>query len=912
MSQAPAAAEQKRLLDHRHGRRDWKRWGPYVSERAWGTVREDYSPDGSAWTYFTHDMARSKACRWGEDALAGWCDDRQILCFGLALWNENDPILKERLFGLSGPEGNHGEDVKELYFYLDATPTHSYMKFLYKYPQAEFPYDRLVQVNASRKGDLPEYEIIDTGIFDGSRYFDVFVEYAKAGPEETLVRITAFNRGPEEAVLHLIPQLWFRNTWAWGPVRGKEPLIELHSRNSHGTQLLCTHETLGRRFFSADGSPAALFTDNETNTQRLYNIPNPKAFVKDAFHNHIVHESPDVVNPLHKGTKAGLHYRFVIPPGQSSQVRLVLSDRDSSRPFSRFGACFERRIAEADVFYAGVQHPALTAQERLVQRQAFAGMLWSKQFYYYDVYAWLHGDNPEFPPPAQRLHGRNSDWASLFAADVMSMPDKWEYPWFAAWDLAFHVIPLAMIDVDFAKQQIELLVSEQLMHPNGQIPAYEWEFSDVNPPVQAWAVWRVYNMDKHAHGEKGDRAFLERCYHKLLMNFIWWVNRKDREGHNIFQGGFLGLDNIAVFDRSQPLPGGGHLEQADATGWMGLFCLNLMAIGLELAQEDRVYEHVGIKFFEHFMAISAAINETDGRGVNLWNDKDGWYYDVVHAVDDHDRPARQLAVRSLVGLVPLFAAQVLEHSWFDKLPNFKARYDWLMENRPELSSGIACIWTPDGHRCLLSIVNYDRLRTILRRTLDETEFLSPYGIRSLSRYHQDRPYVLASGPWQWTVCYEPAESSSRLFGGNSNWRGPVWFPTGFMLITALRVYDRFYEENFTLECPTGSGRMMTLNQIALEIGRRMCALFLPDRDGNRPMYTCPLMRNDPYFRDCLLFYECFNGDTGQGLGAIHQTGWTGLVAKLLDQQAVARSRVFPAITAVAKKSPVASQWAADK
>ena len=882
-------AEHKRLAEDRTGRKPWKRWGPYISERAWGTVREDYSADGSAWTFLTHDQTRSKACRWGEDGLAGLCDDQQILCFSLALWNREDPILKERLFGLSGPEGNHGEDVKELYYYLDSTPTHSYMKYLYKYPQAAFPYQQLVETNAARSSLDPEYELLDTGVFDQSRYFDVFVEYAKAGPEEIHIRITAHNRGPQAAVIHLIPQIWFRNTWAWGGVRTAEPRIEEMTVTNRHVEFVC-HDLAGAaRFLYAQGTPARLFTDNETNSQRLYGIQNPKAYVKDAFHEHIVHDRPGVLNPLNRGTKAALHYSFEIAPRSAEQVHLVLSDRRMARPFASFEPTFQRRIAEADEFYDSVHHPSLSPEERRIQRQAFAGLMWSKQFYYYDVSTWLHGDNPASPPPAQRLQGRNSNWGNMAVKDVMSMPDKWEYPWFAAWDLAFHTIPLAMIDIDLAKQQLELLVSEKLMHPNGQIPAYEWEFSDVNPPVQAWAVWRVYNMDKHTHGEKGDRAFLERCYHKLLLNFTWWVNRKDSDGRNIFQGGFLGLDNVSVFDRSQPLPRGGQLEQADATGWMALFCLNLMAIGLELAQDDQVYEHLGIKFFEHFMAISSAINEEIVPGLRMWNEQDGWYYDVIHHREGHKQRGQQLAVRSLVGLVPLFAAQVLDHTWFEKLPNFKARYEWLLMNRPELAQGMACVWTPDGTRCLLSIVNYDRLQTILRRVLDETEFLSPYGLRSLSRYHLDHPYQLESGQEQWTVRYEPAESVERLFGGNSNWRGPVWFNTAFMLVTALRVYDRFYGEMLQLECPTGSGRMMTLNQIAMEIDRRLCSLFLPDSQGRRPIYTRDILQRDPHFRDHLLFHEYFNGDTGAGLGASHHTGWTALLAKLLDQQAVART-----------------------
>jgi hypothetical protein len=888
-SSGQVTAEHKRLLEHRAGAKDWKRWGPYVAERAWGTVREDYSADGSAWEFLPHDAARSKAYRWNEDGLAGICDDRQILCFALGLWNGRDAILKERLFGLTGPEGNHGEDVKELYYYLDSTPTHAYMKFLYKYPQAEFPYAELCGQGARRGTDEPEYEILDTGVFDGGRYFDVFVEYAKAGPEDLMIRITAHNRGPEAAVLHVLPQLWFRNTWGWTEPRGEEPTITRNGGEASEICLVASHETLGTRYLYAAHGPEVLFTDNESNCPRLYNVVGPKLHCKDAFHEAIVDGKRGALSPQPRGTKAGLHYRFDIPPGASRSVELRLCNEPHAKAFSTHGQYLSVRRREADRFYEAIQGPEMTEEERRVQRQAFAGMLWSKQYYEYDVRAWLRGDNPRMPPPRERLKGRNRDWEHLSCGDIFSMPDKWEYPWFAAWDLAFHAIPLAMVDVDFAKEQLELLISEKLQHPNGQIPAYEWQFGDVNPPVQAWAAWRVYNIEKHANGERGDRQFLERCYHKLLLNFTWWVNRKDSLGRNVFQGGFLGLDNISVFDRSQPLPDGGYLEQADATGWMALFALNMMAIGLELAQEDPVYEHLGIKFFEHFMAIAAAINHADPEtGLTLWDEADGWYYDSIHGRDDPR--GRQLKVRSMVGLIPLFAAQILDHSWFDKLPNFKARYDWLMMNRPDLSLGIMCIWTPDGARCLLSIANFDRLQRILQRTLDETEFLSPYGPRSLSRYHLDYPYVLSVGEQEWTVRYEPAESTTRLFGGNSNWRGPVWFPTAFMLITALRVYDRFYGEMFTVECPKGSGNQMTLNGIAIELGRRLIALFVPGADGRRPCFGAGhLLRHDPHFKDYLLFHEFFHGDTGEGLGASHQTGWTGLVAKLIEQQAIDRA-----------------------
>ena len=889
--------EHDRLLEYRLGKKDWKRWGPYVSDRAWGTVREDYSADGSAWNFLTHDMARSKAYRWGEDGIGGICDEKQMLCFSLAMWNETDSILKERFFGLTGPEGNHGEDVKELYYYLDSTPTHSYMKMLYKYPQGAYPYHDLVETNAARGQFVAEYELLDTGVMNEYRYWDVTIEYAKEGPEEIFIRITATNRGPEAKSIHLIPQMWFRNDWGWGVPRGEEPVIERGGEGALWCELVGRHGALGDRFLYAAEDHAkrqVLFTDNETNAEKLYGVPNPKPFVKDAFNERIVGHRVDAVNPMEKGTKAGIWYAAEVAPGASFSVRLMLTDQRVSQPFENYDATFEKRVNEADEFYAAIHSSNLTAPERLVQRQAFAGMLWNKMFYMFDVAVWLDGDNPKAPPPAVRKKERNKDWRNLSVGDIFCMPDKWEYPWFAAWDASFHVITLAMIDIDFAKEQLELLVSEKLQHPNGQIPAYEWEFSDVNPPVTAWAVWRVYNVEKHADGEDGDLAFLESCYHKLLLNFTWWVNRKDSTGKNIFQGGFLGLDNISVFDRSQPLPGGGYIEQADGTGWMGLFCLNLMAIGLELAQHDPVYEHLGIKFFEHFMSISLAINQELSPGVKLWDEKDGWYYDVAHGLDGQKESARQLKVRSQVGLVPLFAAQVLEHSWFEKLPAFKARYEWLMRNRPELTEGMVCVWTPDGNKCLLSIVNYDRMKIILRRLLDENEFLSKFGVRSLSKYHLANPYMLSAGGREWTVRYEPAESTNRLFGGNSNWRGPIWFPTAFMLITALRVYDRFFADGTRIECPTGSGNLMTLNEIAIELGRRMCMLFLPDESGRRPMNDDhKTLQTDVNFRDVLPFHEFFNGDTGEGLGASHQTGWTGLVAKLLEQQAIHRLTVAP-------------------
>ncbi len=887
------SVEARRLQEHRTEVTDWKQWGPYVSERAWGTVREDYSPDGSAWNYLPFDQAHRKAYRWGEDGIAGLSDRRQILCFAPAFWNGKDAILKERLFGLGNPEGNHGEDVKEVYYHLDATPTHSYLKYLYRYPQAAFPYEELRRVNRERSALEPEYELADTGVFAESRYFDVFIEYARRSPNEILIRIMAVNRGPEAAPLHLLPQLWFRNDWAWGPRRRREPVIELEQGGPHPV-LVARHETLGVWRLAVrpgSASPKVLFTCNETNAPRLYGhrLPGAPDYYKDAFDDYIVHGRHDAVSPQPRGTKAGLHYVFDVPAGESRQVDLVFADVIKPDLFDDFDAIIQQRIAETDAFYDTIHHPKLTAEERMVQRRALAGMIWSQQFYALDMQRWLDGDNPQAPPPASRKHGRNHDWRHLSIANVIVMPDKWEYPWFAAWDWAFHVIPLAMIDPAYAKRQLELMLSEKLLHPNGQIPAYEWAFSDVNPPVQAWAVWRVYNIEKHAHGEQGDLDFLERCYHKLLLNFTWWVNRKDAAGRNIFQGGFLGLDNISVFDRSRPLPGGRRLEQADATGWMGLYALNMLSIGLELAQHRPNYEHLAMKFFEHFLAIAAAINQEISPGLSLWNEEDGWYYDVVHGVNGDEGPGLQLRVRSQVGLIPLFAAMVLKHSWFEHLPNFRKRYEWVTRHRPDLGAGLACIWAEDGTRCLLSIVNYHRLKRILQRTLDETEFLAPYGVRALSRYHLEHPYTLRIAGEELTVRYEPGESTNRLFGGNSNWRGPIWFPTTFMLITALRVYDRFFGDQFRIECPTGSGNMLTLNEVAMEIARRMTQLFLPDENGRRPMYRgCPLFENDPAFSEQLLFYEYYHGDNGRGLGASHQTGWSALVAKLLDQ--LARSR----------------------
>ena len=871
--------EEKRLHEARERTAHWKRWGPYLSERAWGTVREDYSPDGAAWDYLPHDAGRAKAYRWNDDGLAGISDRHQLLCLALALWNGRDPILKERLFGLSGSEGNHGEDVKEQYFYLDSTPTHSYMKFLYKYPQAAFPYAALVEENRRRGRGGPEFELLDTGVFAENRYFDVFVEYAKATPEDILVEITATNRGPEPAPLHLLPTLWFRNTWAWGHP-GPHP--EMHRALSEDTACVeAVHPYYGPRWLHCEGLPPLLFTDNETNTQRLYGTANVTPFVKDGIHDAVVDGRAEAVNPAEAGTKAAAHYQFMLGPGETATVRLRLTDREGS-PLADFDDVFAQRRREADDFYAQVIPAELSDDARRVMRQAFAGLLWSKQFYHYVMEQWLAGD-PSQPTPPDRRAGRNGEWTHLFNADVLSMPDKWEYPWYAAWDLAFHCLPLALIDSDFAKEQLTLMLREWYMHPNGQLPAYEWEFGDVNPPVHAWAVWRVYKIEKKRQGP--DRAFLERAFHKLAINFTWWVNRKDAEGKNVFQGGFLGLDNIGVFDRSAPLPTGGNIQQADGTSWMGMYCLNLMTIALELARENPVYEDVASKFWEHFVRISYAMNNLGHHGIRIWDEEDGFYYDVLQRPDGSATP---LKVRSMVGLIPLFAVETLEPKVLNRMPNFKRRMEWFIDNRPDLTGDLPCMNIPgQGERRLLAIVDPDRLRRVLRIMLDEEEFLSPYGVRALSRRHRDRPYTLQVGGREYRVSYEPAESTTELFGGNSNWRGPIWLPVNYLLIESLQKFHHYLGDDYTVECPTGSGHWLTLWEVAAELSERLSRLFLRDGDGHRPAHGGEAaFADDPHWRDLVLFYEYFHGDTGAGLGASHQTGWTGLVAKLLQQTGV--------------------------
>ncbi|MDZ4687327.1 MAG: glucosidase [Planctomycetaceae bacterium] len=880
-------AEDVRLQQSHQRTANWHRWGPYLSERQWGTVREDYSANGECWTYFPHEHARSRAYRWGEDGLLGICDRECRLCFALALWNGKDPILKERLFGLTGPEGNHGEDVKEEYFYLDSTPTHTYLKGLYKYPQIEYPYARLVEENRRRNKLDPEFELVDTGVFDDNRYFDVLAEYAKGAPDDVLIRITVANRAAEPATLHLLPTLWFRNSWSWGCTHDgceRKPVIALQEDGS----LLADHATLGRfRFFCdrlpAGDAPPVLFTENETNSARLYDIANGAHPAKDAFQDYVVHGQAAAVSAKPHGTKAAPHYVLTIPAQGEVTIRLRLTAESlvSGSPFdNRFDRIFADRIAEADAFYADRLPKGISADERQVARQAYAGLLWSKQFYHYAIEPWLNGDPEQPAPPPGREFGRNHDWTHLFNRDVISMPDKWEYPWYAAWDLAFHMLPMATVDPEFAKSQLLLFLREWYMHPNGQIPAYEFAFSDVNPPVHAWACWRVYKMT----GPRGHRDFdfLARAFQKLLINFTWWVNRKDVNGQHLFAGGFLGLDNIGVFDRSKPLPTGGHLEQADGTAWMAFYCLTMLAIALELAQTDPTYEDLASKFFEHFVQITDAMNCLGGTG--LWDEVDGFYYDQLQV----DGQSHRLRIRSIVGLIPLFAVAALEDELLKKLPGFCKRMNWFLQHRQDLARQISYLEQerPDGTRQtrrLLAIPSRERLERVLRYVLDESEFLSPHGIRALSRVHADKPYTFWVGGDEHRVEYVPGESTSGLFGGNSNWRGPIWFPINYLLVEALERYHYFYGDDFRVECPTGSGQMMTLKQVAQELSRRLASLFLPDADGHRPCHAGDArFAADPHWRELVLFYEYFHGDNGRGVGASHQTGWTALVTRLLE------------------------------
>ncbi len=873
-------AEELRLEQARTRESHWKRWGPYLSERAWGTVREDYSAHGTAWEYLSHDHARSKAYRWNEDGIAGISDRHQRICFALALWNGRDPILKERLFGLTGNEGNHGEDCKENYYYLDSTPTHSYMKYLYKYPHAAYPYEQLIQENRRRGKGQREFELADTGVFAENGYFDVFVEYAKNTPEDILIRITAANRGPEAAEIHLLPTVWYRNTWSWSE-GGRHARPSLHAVEA-GSAVELAQPHYGKRWLHCEGSPQLLFTENETNTQRLYGSPGGSPFTKDSINDYVIHGAQDRVNPLQSGTKAAAVYKLTIPAGASTTIRLRLTDSRASGLGDDFDAIFDQRLAEANEFYRSVIPTGLSDDARNVMRQSFGGLLWSKQFYHYVVREWLNGDPAQPAPPQDRKGGRNREWGHLYNADVISMPDKWEYPWYAAWDLAFHCVPLALVDSDFAKEQLMLMVREWYMHPNGQLPAYEWAFGDVNPPVHAWAAWRVYKIEKKRRGV-GDRVFLQRIFHKLLLNFTWWVNRKDAEGRNVFQGGFLGLDNIGVFDRSAPLPTGGHLEQADGTGWMAMYSLNLLAIALELASEDPSYEDVASKFWEHFLYIANAINHLGNDGTGMWDEDDGFFYDVLHMQNDGHFP---LKIRSMVGLIPLYAVETLEPELVDRLPGFKRRLDWFINNRTDLTANVACMTTSgQSQRRLLSIVNGDQLRRVLRFMLDENEFLSPYGIRALSRVHKDRPYTLPVNGAEYRVDYEPAESSTGLFGGNSNWRGPIWFPVNYLLIESLQKFHHYLGDDYTVEHPTGSGQYLTLWDVAADLSRRLTRIFVRNEEGVRPVHGSrdAAYRDDPHWRDLVLFYEYFHGDEGSGVGASHQTGWTGLVAKLLQQ-----------------------------
>ncbi|MDP9253637.1 MAG: glucosidase [Verrucomicrobiota bacterium] len=896
-------AERTRLAQNDNRHEPWHLWGPYLAERAWGTVREDYSANGDAWNYFPHDHARSRAYRWGEDGIGGICDLKQRLCLAFAFWNGRDPILKERLFGVTGPQGSHGEDVKEVYFYTDNTPTHSYMRMLYRYPQARFPYEELVAVNNGRSKNNPEFELWDTGTLRDQRYFDITIEYAKVDPDDVFICLTATNRGPEAAELHVLPTLWFRNTWAWGRDDRRPVLRASSDLAGRCPTIQATHRGLGEYKLHCEDAHDLLFTENETNSERLFSSPNKQPFVKDGFHEFIVHGRTDAVNPERMGTKAAAHYPFTIEPGESKVVRLwfgrVGESMEEERPrepggmhrpvclplldqqaFDQFEQVFRVRRHEADQFYVALEPACLSEEHRLIHRQALAGMLWTKQFYHYVIEDWLEGDPGQPPPPAERKQGRNSEWRHLHNERVMSMPDTWEYPWYAAWDLAFHCIPLALVDPHFAKGQLDIILREWYQHPNGQVPAYEWNFGDVNPPVIGWAAWRVYKIEEKQSG-KGDRAFLETVFHKLLIAFTWWVNRKDSEGKNIFQGGFLGLDNIGVFDRSAPLPNGDYLEQSDGTSWMGMFCLNMMRTALELARENPVYENIATKFFEHFLSIAGAMNNLGGKGIGLWDDSDGFYYDVLHIPDGRYMPLR---VRSLVGLMPLLAVETIEPELLDAMPGFKERLEWYLNNRPDLASLVSRWQEPGvGERRLIALTRGHRMKCLLRRMLHPDEFLSDFGVRSVSKYHANHPYVLHQDGSERVVNYEPGESQTNIFGGNSNWRGPIWFPINYLLIESLQKFHHYYGDDFKVECPTGSGQYTTLNGIANELSNRLIRLWLRDGNGNRPFTRASgdALEDD---RDLYWFHEYFHGDNGAGLGASHQTGWTGLVAKLIQQQ----------------------------
>lgn len=872
-------AERGRLQEASSQRAPWKKWGPYLSERQWGTVREDYSESGNAWDYFSHDQARSRAYRWGEDGLAGISDDKQHLCFALALWNGNDPILKERLFGLTNAEGNHGEDVKEYYFYLDSTPTHSYMKYLYKYPQAAFPYANIVDTSKHLGRDQLEYELIDTGVFDDNRYFDVFVEYAKAAPEDVLIKITVENRGTEAAELHLLPTLWFRNEWSWHGAEDRPNLQQVTSASA--TKVVkAHHRAIGERYLYCEGDIPLLFTENETNTQRIFGAPNLKPFVKDGINNFLVHGQEGAINPAQQGTKVAAHHRLNIPAGGTRTVRLRLSPEapHEAEPFADFDTVLSTRLQEANEYYASVIPSSLSADAKNVMRQALAGMLWSKQFYHYDVDKWLEERGSDPFKPHGKQPPRNEHWHHMYNGDIISMPDKWEYPWYAAWDLAFHVLALTLVDPDFGKQQLKLMLRERYMHPNGQIPAYEWNFGDVNPPVHAWSTYFTYMLEKSATNV-ADRDWLKSSFQKMLLNFTWWVNRKDRTGRNVFEGGFLGLDNIGVFDRSSPLPTGGYLEQADGTAWMALFSQNMLQIAIELAMTDSDYADMCLKFIEHYLWIASSMMHMGGD-TGMWDEDDGFFYDVLRHPDGQ---AERLKVRSMVGLLPLCAATMFDGRLIEQYPEIGDRFQWFLSSRPEIHAAIHDPMKQGvAGRRLASILNETKLRRVLEKMLDEDEFLSPYGIRSLSRYHEQHPYVMTVSGQEYRVGYLPAESDTGMFGGNSNWRGPIWMPVNALIIRSLLQYYSYYGNTFTIECPTGSGQHMNLYQVAEEIGRRLANIFVRDSSGQRPVYGgTEKFQQDPHWKDLILFYEYFHGDNGAGLGASHQTGWTGIIARIM-------------------------------
>jgi hypothetical protein len=866
--------EKERLQSLKSNETLWRKWGPYLTDRQWGTIREDYSPNGDAWGFLSHEDSRSKAYRWGEEGIAGISDEQQLICFSVAFWNKKDPVIKERFFGLTNNQGNHGEDVKEYYYYLDNTPTHSYMKMLYKYPQNEFPYSFLLEENKKRTKTDPEFELIDTGIFNEDKYFDLFIEYAKNSEEDILIIITAHNRGKEKSSLNILPQIWFRNTWSWGKDKPK-PALSITTNNS----IKLLHKKLGEYNLYFDENPELLFCENETNNQRLYKSENTSPFVKDGINEYITQNNKSAVNPSNTGTKSACNYDLVIEGGSSKSIKLRLIKNSTQNPFNGFDKIFDERKNEADEFYSEIQKDLQSDDSKNVQRQAFAGMLWSKQFYYYDVEQWLNGDEGQPKPPKQRLEGRNKDWLQLNNADIISMPDKWEFPWYATWDLAFHCIPIAMIDPEFAKNQLILLTHEWYMHPNGQLPSYEWDFSEVNPPVHAWATWRVYKIDQKLQG-KPDTGFLERVFHKLLLYFTWWVNKKDHDGHNIFQGGFLGLDNIGVFDRNSDIPAGGYLDQSDGTSWMAMFSLNMLRISLELSKTNPIYQDLATKFFEHFLYIAQSMTNMGCKGFGLWNEEDGFYYDALHL----ENKIYSLKIRSMVGLIPLFAVEVLESELLKQVPEFEARLNWFLNHKPEMAL-LVSRWFEKGagERHLLSLLRGHRMKALLKRMLDETEFLSDYGVRALSKYHEQHPYEFDLNGIRMEVKYTPAESDSNLFGGNSNWRGPIWFQVNFLIIESLHRFHHYYGDDFKIECPTNSGKFITIKEVADELALRLSKIFLKDKNGLRPVFGYnSKIQTDPNFNDYILFHEYFHGDNGRGVGASHQTGWTGLIAKILQ------------------------------